>query len=223
MTKLYENNAVEIVAVPDGVVIVAQEDSVENQAIVTYRLVSFRGHRVMPVTKDIYLRGKFGEDYAAIAPQLPDYINYKVASLPDGRLLCVYPTGESVLFSTGGFLEWRGKLTYQDMGPSGVACVGNALWVSFSEGDTILRYNLEFLREELRIGSRKDNAFSRPCSLSSEDGRLIVCNRDSCCVESVDPRNYAVQRLYTFDEPVYQYVRSGTENIVLLASGVYQV
>lgn len=223
MTKLYENNVAEIVAVPDGVVLVAQEDTDENQAIVTYRMVSFRGHRIMPVTKDVYLRGKFGEDYASIAPQLPDYINYKVAWLPDGRLLCVYPTGESVLFSAGGFLEWQGTLTYQGMGPSGVACVGNALWVSFSEGDTILRYNLEFFREELRIGSRNDKAFSRPCSLTAEDGCLVVCNRDSCCVESVDPRTYSVRRLYTFDEPVYQYVRSGTENIVLLASGVYQL
>lgn len=223
MVKLYEENAAEIVSVPEGVIIVSQEQVDVDQAVVTYRLYSFRSRRLTSVTKDVYLRGKFGDSYAAIAVQLPDYINYRVAEFPDGHLLCVYPTGESVVFSADGFIEWRGMLTYQEQGPSGVAAIGDTFWLSYSQGDTIVRYRLPSMREELRIGSAKDNAFSRPCGLSSEQGRLIVCNRESCCVESVDTQTFSVDRLFTFSEPVYQFVRCGTENVVLLASGVYQL
>ncbi len=223
MLKIFEDNAAEIVAVPDGVVIVSQEQVDETQAVVTYRLCSFRSGQAMPVTKDVYLRGKFGDAYAAIAVQLPDYINYRVAELSEGRLLCVYPTGESAIFSADGFIEWRGMLTYQGHGPSGVAAFGDSFWLSYSQGDTIVRYRFPSMREELRIGSAKDAAFSRPCGLCAENGRLIVCNTESCCVESVDTETFSVERLYTFNEPVYQLVRCGRETVALLASGVYQL
>ena len=221
MVKLYEENAAEIVASPEGVVIVSQEQVDEDQAVVTYRQYSLRTRQLTSVTKDVYQRAKFGDSYAAIVVQLPDYINYRVAELSDGRLICVYPTGESAIFSADGFAEWRGMLTYQGNGPSDVAAVGDGFWLSFAQGDTIVRYALPSMREELRIGSAKDDAFSRPCGLSSEQGRLIVCNRESCCVESVDATAFTVERLFTFNEPVYQFVRSGSAGIVLLASGVY--
>ena len=223
LTKLYEENAAEIVAVPEGVVIVSQEQADDRQAVVTYRFYNFRTKRMMPVTKDVYLRGKFGDGYAAIAVQLPDYINYRVAELSEGRLLCVYPTGESIVFSADGFIEWRGSLTYQDNGPTGVAAFGDDFWLSYAKGDTIVRYRFPTMREELRIGSAKDTAFSRPCGLNSENGRLIVCNQESCCVEAVDVKTFAVEKLFTFNEPVYQFVRSSRERVVLLESGVYQL
>lgn len=223
LTKLYEENAAEIVPVPEGVVIVSQEQSDDRVALVTYRFYNFRTKRMMPVTKDVYLRGKFGDGYAAIAVQLPDYINYRVAELTEGRLLCVYPTGESIVFSADGFIEWRGTLTYQDSGPSGVAAFGDTFWLSFAKGDTIVRYQFPTMREELRIGSARDTAFSRPCGLSSEGGRLIVCNQESRCVEAVDVKTFAVEQLCSFNEPVYQFVRCARESVVLLESGVYQI
>ncbi len=223
LNKIYEDNAVEILSAPDGVIIVSQEENFEDQAVVNFKFYSFRQRKILPVTRDAYLRAKFGESFTEIAPQLPDYINYSVAQLPDGELLCVYPTGESYLFSVGGELEWSGELKYKDYGPSGVACVGGSVWVSFSDGDTILKYNPRTMREELRIGSHADNAFSRPCGLCGGDVGLIVCNQESKCVEAVDPERYTVDVIYNFNEPVYSYVRSGVENIVLLESGVYIV
>ncbi len=223
LNKIYEENAVEILAVPDGVIIVSQEENFEDQAVVTFKYYSFRSRKTLSVTRDVYLRAKFGDAYQEISSQLPDYINYNVAQLPDGELLCVYPTGESYLFSAGGKQVWKGELKYKNFGPSGVACVGRSVWLSFADGDTILRYNPRTMREELRIGSRSDNAFSRPCGLCGSDLGLIVCNRESCCVELVNPDNYTVERIYSFNEPVYHYVRSGVENIVLLDSGVYVI
>ncbi len=223
LNKIYEENAVEILAVPDGVIIVSQEENFEDQAVVTFKYYSFRSKRLMSVTRDVYLRAKFGDSYQEISAQLPDYINYNVAQLPDGELLCVYPTGESYMFSVGGKLEWKGELKYKGFGPSGVACVGRSIWLSFAEGDTILRYNPRTMREELRIGSHSDDAFSRPCGLFCSDMGLIVCNTESRCVELVDTDNYTVDRIYNFNESVYRYIRSGVENIVLLESGVYVV
>ncbi len=221
LNKIYDENVEEIVAVPDGVVLVIHEDDRDGMAVLAYKFYSFRSKKLYPVTRDVYLRGKFGENYAALAEKMPDYVNYRVTALEDGRLVCVHPEKDAAVFSAEGEELWRGKIHYKDFCPSDAQAIGRTLWVSFPDGDTILRFNLRTMREELRIGSKRDGAFSRPCGLAEANGKLIVCNTVSKCIETVDPESYVVERFATFDEPVYQYVRSGNDSVVLLGSGVY--
>ena len=79
------------------------------------------------------------------------------------------------------------------------------------------------MREELRIGSQKDNVFSKPRGLWADGKNLIVCNSAGKCIESVDTNSYVVEKYAQFDEPVYQYVKCGAYEVVLLESGIYLI
>ncbi len=221
MQQIYDDKAVQIVAAPGGIIMVVTERLIENQAVVSYKYYDFASKQISKVTRDVYFRGKFGEQYSDLVPHLNDFVNQHVANLPDHRTLFVYPTGEASVYDENAKKVWNGNLNYKELTPCDAVCIGRSVWVSFPEGDTILRYNARTLREELRIGSKKDNAFSRPCGLYANGSKLIVCNSVSNCVEVVDTDTYTVERYASFDEPVYQYVKSGEYEVVRLASGVY--
>lgn len=221
MVKLYDERAAQILEVPNGIVIVVTEQNMDDKAVVSYKYYSFSDHSLTQAMRDIYLRGKFGEHFNRYVEQIRDFINYRVTPLPDNRTLCIYPTGEAWVFNENVDPVWSGKLNYKDFGPLGAVCIGRSVWVSFPDGDTILKYNARTMREELRIGSKRDGVFSRPCALSATDDKLIVCNSVSNCIEAVDTNTYAVERYASFDEPVYQYIKVGDNEVVRLESGVY--
>ncbi len=221
INKIFEENAVEVVSAPEGFVIVSEEENLEDKAVVSFKFYSLRTHKLTPVPRDVYLRAKFGENYQKIHSLLTDYINYRVATLNDGRIVCVYPDSKAVMFAEDGEIVWQGEFKYKDHTPTGITALGQNIWVSFGLADTILRYNLTSMRWDLRIGSKNDEAFSRPEGLSNDGSRLIVCNSESRCIESVDTDNYALDQLYSFEEPVYQVVKSDFDTAVLLESGVY--
>ena len=221
MQQIFDDKAVQIVGAPGGVIMVIAEQCFDDQAIVSYKYYDFATGQLSKVAREVYLRGKFGENYEMFAPNLHDFVNQHTAYLPDGRCLFVYPTGEAAAYDEQAMRVWSGTLKYKEFGPCDVVCIGRSVWVSFPDGDTILRYNARTLREELRIGSKKDNAFSRPCGLYADGGKLIVCNSASNCIELVDTDTYTVERYASFNEPVYQYVKSGEHQVVRLASGVY--
>lgn len=222
MQQIYGDNALQIVGAPDGVVIVVADEKLDDdRALVSYRYYSISSAKLTRTLKDVYLRGKFGENFAGYVPLFKDILNYSVTDLPDERRLFVYPTGDACIYSDDMDKVWTGTLKYKDFGPCDAVCIGRSVWVSFPEGDTILRYNARTMREELRIGSKKDNAFSRPCGLDTDGRRLIVCNSESKCIEIVDTDSYTVERYYNFEEPVHQYIRCGEYEIVRLDSGIY--
>ncbi len=222
MQQIFDESALQIVGTPDGVVIVVEDEKLDDErALVSYRYYSFSSSELMRTLKEIYLRGKFGESYADYLPFFKDIHNYSIADLPDNRRLFVYPTGDACIYDENMSKVWSGTLKYKDFGPCDAVCIDRSVWISFPDGDTILRYNARTMREELRIGSKKDNAFSRPCGLAAEGRQLIVCNSESKCIEVVNTDSYTVDSYYNFEEPVRQYIRIGSYEIVRLDSGVY--
>ncbi len=221
MQQIFGENALQIVGVPNGVVLVVADEIDGDRAKVSFRYYSFSTEKLTLTTKEVYLRGKFGENYNDYKPFINDVFNYSVTDLPDDRRLFIHPTGEACVFDETMAKVWSGTLKYKDFGPCDAVCIGRCIWVSFPEGDTILRYNARTMREELRIGSKKDNAFSRPCGLVGDGKKLIVCNSASKCIEIVDIDSYTVERLANFEEPIHQYIKIGNYEVVRLDSGVF--
>ena len=221
MQQIFGESALQIVGAPDGVIMVVADEINGDQATVSYRYYSFSSEKLSRTVKDVYLRAKFGEDFEEYVPHFKDVFNYSVTDLPDDKRLFVYPTGSACIFDEFMNKTWSGTLKYKDFGPCDAVCIGRSVWISFPGGDTILRYNARTLREELRIGSKRDNAFSRPCGLYVENNRLVVCNSASKCIELVDTESYTVERYSNFDEPVYQYIKPNGHEVVRLKSGVY--
>ena len=221
MKKIYDKSAMAILPYNDNIVFVAAEKQLDDKFIVSYKMYDFQNYQVTQVRRSAYLEAKFGDEFLYFSKMFPDFINYKCAKLPDGRLISLYPNGDAAMFDNNYDIVWEGALKYRNSGPAGVACVDNSIWVSFPDGDTILRYNAATMREELRIGSQRDNAFSKPRGLWAAGKNLIVCNSAGKCIESVDTSSYVVEKYAQFDEPVYQYVKCGMFEVVLLDSGIY--
>lgn len=223
MKKIYDKSAMAILPYGDNIVFVAAEKEVDGKFIVSYKMYDFQEDAVTQVRRSTYLEAKFGDDFLYYSKLFPDFINYKCSKLPNERLIAIYPNGDAAIFDKYNEIVWEGTLKYRNCGPSGVVCIDNSVWVSFPDGDTILRYNADTMREELRIGSQKDNAFSKPRGLWCDGKKLIVCNSAGKCIESVDTSSYVVEKFAQFDEPVYQYVKCGLFEVVLLDSGIYLV
>lgn len=221
MKKIYGNGAVRMMAQPSGVVFLTADEVVDGKTTVSYWAYAFDGGSLMRVSRRVYLQAMFGVRFEQWHELMPDFVNFRFTDIGNNRYLSLYPTGDAKVFDRNYQEIWQGKLNYKDFGPSDAVCIGKSVWVAFPEGDTILRFNAETMREELRIGSKKDNAFSRPCGLWSIDNKLIVCNASGNCIEMVDTDTYVVERYATFNEPVYQYFKIGSIEIVLLESGIY--
>ena len=89
MQQIFGDNALQIVEAPDGVVIVVADEINGDQATVSYRYYSLSSNKLTRTVKDVYLRGKFGENFADYVPYFKDIHNYSVAELPDDRRLFV--------------------------------------------------------------------------------------------------------------------------------------
>lgn len=223
MKKIYDKSAMAVLPYGDNIVFVAAEKQVDDKYIVSYKMYDFQEDTISQIRRSTYLEAKFGDEFLYFSKIFPDFINYKCVKLPNGGIIAVYPNGDAAIFDKHNEITWEGSLKYRNSGPSGVACIDDSIWVSFPDGDTILRYNAETMREELRIGSQKDNAFSQPRGLWSNGKNLVVCNCAGKCIESVDTSSYVVERYAQFDEPVYQYVKCGPFEVVLLESGIYMM
>lgn len=225
MVKLNDDNVISMIPAHGGFIYISKDNVSDDgeKYIVSYHYCSFEEKKIMKITRSAYLKEKFGYLYNKFAEQLKDIINYKCIELDEDRLFTVYPTGNAYIFAKDGRLLWDGKLLYKDSGPSDAVCIGKSVWVSFAEGDTILRFNAKSMVEELRIGSKKDSAFSKPTGLWADGTDLIVCNAEGKCIERVNTESYVVEHYAEFDEPVYQYLKVGCHEIVLLESGIYRL
>lgn len=216
---------------PGGFLFVASQSEYEEKQgeqeskrmLVSYRMCSFERAAVVPVTRSVYLQAKLGPNYGFFEHQLKDLLNYICVPLPEKRTLMLYRTGDASIFAADGEIVWTGRLSYHESGPADAVCSGNSVWVTFPDGDTIVRYNARTMREELRIGSKRDNAFSKPYGLWLQDGALMVSNAASQNIERVDVDAYTVEQYAQFEEPVYQYLKINSNEIVLLRSGIYRL
>ena len=221
MKKIFSGRVFDVLPLSDGIIFSYCKDVIDENTIVSYKMISFENGHFTDVARNIYLLTKFGNNYKATAMFCGNYITAKSIVLPNSKVFLLEDNGSAALLDNDATLLWSGELKYRGGAAADIALYKNTLWASFPECNVLLRYNLSTMREELRIGSKRDGAFSRPCGLAEANGKLIVCNTVSKCIETVDPESYVVERFATFDEPVYQYVRSGNDSVVLLGSGVY--
>lgn len=223
MRKLFNDNAIHMLPLPNGIIIAAKQNEYDDKIIVAYKKISFEDGSTSAITRNVYLLAKFGNNYKSFEIQLKDYLNCRTVLLPDNRLFAVYPDGNVIIFDAEARVEWQGTLKYKNYGPADIALHEHTLWASFPESNALIRFNLRTMREELRISGSADSAFSNPEGLWVMDDTLLVCNPGSKKINQVNLKTYTVYEYAEFEEPVYQYVKINSNEIVLLKSGVYKL
>lgn len=224
MTKVYDESALNIEALPNGFIIAFKkaDNDEDERIVVAYNLISFENESVAPVTRNVYQLAKFGGGYKEIEQRLNNPFYWKTVTLPGDRVLTYYPSGEYMIFDAESNLLKQGELLCDGEGPSGMALTGRGIFASFKEGKRLSLYNPENFIEELYIGG-KDSAFGKIESVFSAGNFLYLSDSEKEVVWRVDMRDLTVTQYAEFGEPVYQYMIIGDYTLVRLESGVYSL
>ncbi len=206
----------------DGIIFSYCKDVIDENTIVSYKMISFENGHFTDVARNIYLLTKFGNNYKATAMFCGNYITAKSIVLPNSKVFLLEDNGSAALLDNDATLLWSGELKYRGGAAADIALYKNTLWASFPECNVLLRYNLSTMREELRIGGNK-SPFSRPEGLFVEGDNIMVSNAGSSKLIQVNLNTYSVFEYEDFEEPIRQYVKVADYRFAVLDSGLYLI
>lgn len=222
MKKIFDGEVYEVMPLSNGIIFSYHKDTVDDNVIVAYKMISFDNARITDVAKNMYLITKFGSNYKAVAAYCENYITAKSILLTGGKVLLLESDGTAQLIDTDATPIWKGSLVYRGCVPSDIMLYSNALWASYADCNVLLRYNLATMREELRIGGNQ-SPFDKPRDLFVDGEDVFVSNSGSNKLIRVNLNTYSVFDYEIFDEPIYQYVKAGDNSFVVLQSGLYLI
>ena len=222
MKPLFEGEVYEILPLSNGIMFSYCKEIIDGRIIVSYKMVSFDDGHINDITKNVFLGEKFGINYQEVIKQCEHYITDKAIQLPSGKTLIHSKNGVIKLIDTDAQVSWEGKLTYRDFNASDIVIYKNSLWACFKDCDILLRYNLNTMREELRIGGNK-SPFKQPRRMFLENENVYVSNIGSKKVNRVNLESYTVNDEIEFEEEVFQYLKVDIYRFVILKSGLYMI
>lgn len=222
MKKIFNGKVYEILPKSDGIVFPYQKAVIDEGDIVWYKMLSVENSNMTDISKNVYWNLKFGSNYNIAVNTAQNFVSTKAIILPNGRLFMCCDNGQVFIIDSDGMINIAGELKYRDFAPSSIALYKNSIWASFSNHNVLMRFNINTMRGELRIGG-KNSPFDNPQGVFIDDNFAYVCNAGSNNIVKVDLENYSVEEYYTFDEPIYSYVKSANFEFVLLESGLYAI
>ncbi len=220
MKQVFSGEVYDVLPTSNGIIFSYRKDTIEDNIVVAYKMITFDNGRFTDVAKNIYLITKFGNNYKAAVALCDNYITAKSLVLTGGKVFLLLDGGKALIVDNDSTPLWTGELKYRGYSATDVALYKNALWASFAECNVLLRYNLSSMREELRIGGNK-SPFDKPSGLFVEGDKVMVSNLGSNKLIEVDLNSYSVFEYEELEEPVKQYVKVDNNRFVVLDSGLY--
>lgn len=223
MKQLFSEQIYDLLKTPDGFITVYRRPDFEDSIVVSYKSVSFNDGVVTRRTRADYEYIKFGSNRRFEDLQSGGFITCSCVELENDRIFMVRDGGDAVVYDARNKVEWQGTIRYKGEGPSGIAGAGSVVWASFYENNTLVRFNLRTMREELRIGGSNDSSFQGPKGLWFDEStdKLYVCNHKAQNILEVNTKNYTVKCHAEFEEPVHKYLKASNRELVVLDSGLY--
>ena len=223
MEQIFAGKVYEILPTTNGIIFSYLNKELEDGAVeVSYRMISFDNRRVTDVAKNIYMISKFGNGYKAVEGYCENYITSKSILIPGGKVFLLHEDGTARLVDSDGETLWVGSFAYRNFVPSDVLLFGEGLWCCYPEANALIKFSLAGMKQELRVGG-KTSPFNAPFDLFEEEGRVMICNKGSKTLQSIDLADYSILEYETFEEPLYQYVNLNGYRFVVLESGLYVI
>ncbi len=221
MEKIFDSSALNIFPMSDGMIFAYCQEQDEGKMTVAFKMVSFETGVMTNVTSDFFSIAKFGAKYKSYLFQIENPITCKVAYFENGNVFISDDKGEAKIINRDISTVWNGNLSHRGNAVSGVAVDGNSLWCSYKDSGILVRYNTRTMRDELRLGGGKSAAIVGPKGIYIKDSLMRVCDSVSGKIFEIDLNSYAMSVYREFDEPVHQYIKVGSRELVLLDSGIY--
>jgi len=220
MKLIFSGEVYEVLPIMNGIIFSYKKEEISDQTIVGYKMISFSSGQFTDVERNIYRLTKFGNNYTEVIKHIGNYIEVKSLLLAGGKIFLIFPDGKATLLDLDATPVWSGNLLYKGEAPSDVKYHGNALWATYEEKNVLIRFNLNTMRNDLRLGNRKE-PFSAPKDIFIEENRAIVSNYGSKKLIAVNLNDYTVEDLEEFEEGVKQYICIDEKRMVILESGLY--
>lgn len=221
MTTVFEGDVLHVIPMEKGIIITYCEERTETQITAAFKMISFETGKVTNVAKNIYQLSKFGADYKAFCTQVNNYFTCKTVPLPSEKMMIMELDGTLKLLDTDSTVLWTGRLLYKNAPPSGIALFENKLWTCYPEHNVLIRYNINTMREELRIGGGANSPFMQPTDIFTKGSFGYVCNPGSLQILKVDLNTYALEVYEEFTRPVKQYLEVDGYRFAVMNDGVY--
>lgn len=219
---MYEGEVLEVIPLAAGIVFSHCKGKDDKNMAVGYKMVNFETGVMTDIANNIYLLSKFGNNFPVAKSTAYEYVSANSIVLPSGRIFVCSKDATAKLIDGDGTVVWQGTLSYKGTAPSGMALSKDALWATYKKQNAILRYNLNTMREDLRIGGG-ESPFCKPSGIFIDGGyAYISCPADKKIIK-IDLENYDMETYIRFKEPVYNYVKVKDYEFVLLKSGLYIV
>ena len=222
MVRIFDENCINIMQTEDGFVAVFKSEN-DNPYDLQCKRVCVLNDTARDIDKEQFTLLKFGFNFENLQEHIDNYLLTLCSLFNKNSFFTVSSEGVAKVLDYKGNLINQGDFCYKSCVPFDIAVGNGVVWATYPELNTVIRYNLSSLRQELRTGGTASKVLSSPDGLLLEGQQLFICNASKNQILQMDTVTFNVQELLSFDEPVYQYLRVDGFNIVRLKSGVYRV
>ncbi len=223
MKAIYEGQVLNALPIVGGLVFAyVSEKTDDGNLVIAYQHINFDTGRTANVTKTIFQLAKFGPSHQKIEQYAAHHLTTLACELTDGKMFLVEKDGMVKIIDAMGEIDFISSFTYKKEAPSDIVYLNGSVWASFKKNNVIIKYDLELLREEMRIGGGSgENSFNAPSGLFVKDNTLYICNEGSNKIWALNTKTYDISEAYSFKEPVKNYMQTAGLELVVLESGLY--
>lgn len=224
MKQIYDQGTLQMVRSQNNLVFVAKQDEYETKTSIVYRMYDCGSGAVSPVTRSVFLLGKFGNIFERFESDPNEFISCKAVILPDFRALIVLKDGNASIYGRDGKIEWSGTMLYKDQAPTALAISDNTVWATYKNPSAVIAYSVEHhLRRTLRIGGEGDLPTGLAGIYACDDKNLRVCATDEKSIVDVDTEHFTVKKYMSFTDPVLDYKKINSSEFVLTEKGIFRL
>lgn len=219
MKQIFDSRILQVQPCQTGFIFVEQQAE-EEKTIVSYKMLDFERSSFNPITRNVYLLAKFGNRFELFENSAEEFINTKTLFFPQRYVMICDGNGLASLYTGDGVLRYQRSLVYGEEVPYDFVLGDDCFWASYPQNGAVIRYSLQNLRQELRIGGGASRLPS-PKGLYYQHEKLLFCSSSEHKVFELDPITFEMEAYHSFEEPVHNYYKYNSHEIVVLDSGVY--
>lgn len=199
----------------------AQNDTEKN--VIAFNQHNFDTGITNPITKSAYLNNIYLNHSDFLKEEISDYINTVTIFTPNFGMILLKVNGTALVYDYNCRFKWRGNLKYKGYAPADAVIVGESLWCSYPDANTLIKYNVNSMRQEFKISSGVGDELTEPYGLFAGDEELIITSQNSGLIQKMSLNDYKLETIYTIEEPVKKYIKVDSNEIILTESGIYRL
>ena len=226
MKQIFGSAALTIVPCNRGFVFAEVHKTTENdkeKSVIAFNHHSFDTGITNAITKNAYLNDIFLNHSEFLKEEIGDYINIIIAFTPNFGIITLEPNGIAKTYDYSCRFKWKGNLKYKGYAPSDAVINGDSLWCAYPDSNTLIRYNVNSMRQEFKIGSGVGDMLSEPFSLFVVEDSLVITSQNSGKIQKMSLDDYKLETIHQLDMPIKKYIKVDSNEIILTDSGIYKL